>query len=86
MKRVAAYWYHAFCLVFTAKNHCGQISEVQAKHKIERKVYENGETLEIECESKPCCFKCNSGEWEKQKCECKTLLLMALTKLCNWKS
>ncbi|XP_053539150.1 complement factor H isoform X8 [Ictalurus punctatus] len=47
---------------------CGQIPNVHAKKIQEKKGYKNEETVEFECESKPCCFKCISGTW--QDCQC----------------
>ncbi|MCJ8750488.1 hypothetical protein PDJAM_G00268770, partial [Pangasius djambal] len=44
------------------KDRCGQIPNVHAKHIQAKKQYENGETVESECESKPCCFKCVRGQ------------------------
>ncbi|XP_053490542.1 complement factor H isoform X2 [Ictalurus furcatus] len=47
---------------------CGQIPNVHAKKIQVKKGYKNEETVEFECESKPCCFKCISGTW--QDCQC----------------
>lgn len=62
------------CLVITVKDQCSPIPHVQAKHNKGKKVYENGDTTEIECESEPCCVRCNDGTWEKEACNCKTFL------------
>ncbi|KAK2868954.1 hypothetical protein Q7C36_000825 [Tachysurus vachellii] len=50
-------------------DHCGQIPNGPAKHNQAKKGYENGATVMVECESKPCCFKCIEGKWKEQNCE-----------------
>ncbi|KAF4083512.1 hypothetical protein AMELA_G00142410 [Ameiurus melas] len=47
---------------------CGQIPNVHAKEKQEKKGYKKEETIEFEYESKPYCFKCINGTW--QDCQC----------------
>ncbi|XP_047666395.1 complement factor H-like isoform X2 [Tachysurus fulvidraco] len=51
------------------KHHCGQIPNGHAKQNQSKEGYVNGATEVFECESKPCCFKCNEGNWEEQDCE-----------------
>ncbi|XP_047670206.1 complement factor H-like isoform X3 [Tachysurus fulvidraco] len=51
------------------KSHCGQIPNGLVKQNQSKKGYENGATEVFECESEPCCFKCNEGNWEEQDCE-----------------
>ncbi|TTK63277.1 Complement factor H [Bagarius yarrelli] len=53
----------------TATVQCGQIPNVHANHNQTKRRYNNEETLELECESKLCCFKCITGKWEEQQCE-----------------
>ncbi|KAB5559436.1 hypothetical protein PHYPO_G00029110 [Pangasianodon hypophthalmus] len=53
------------------EDRCGQVPNVHAKHNQAEKAYENEATVELECESKPCCFKCIRGQWAKQDCESK---------------
>lgn len=82
IKQIDVYWLHVFCLVFIGQDQCGQMPDVLAKHKLEKKVYDNQEIVQVECESEKCCWKCNNGEWEKKICRCKTLF-DDLTNLCD---
>ncbi|XP_058256579.1 complement factor H-like isoform X2 [Hemibagrus wyckioides] len=52
-----------------AEDHCGQIPNGLAKQNQANEGYKEGEMKVFECESKPCCFKCIRGKWEKQDCE-----------------